>query len=55
MRLAPTALVVAAGLPVTLYPGIAVYDMTRTENGQPRSYEVRFDLDVDGVWRAGSF
>lgn len=41
--------------PVTTYPGIAVYEMTRTEDGKALSYDVRFYLDGDGVWRVSQF
>jgi len=47
--------VLTAIRPVTRYPGAAVYEMLRRENGQTMSYEVRFSIDRDGVWRIESF
>ncbi len=34
---------------------IAVYDASRTDDGIPMRFEVRFAIDVDGVWRLQSF
>ena len=33
----------------------AVYKASRTDDGIPMSFEVRFAMDVDGLWRVGSF
>jgi hypothetical protein len=33
----------------------AVYKASRTDDGIPMSFEVRFAMDVDGFWRVGSF
>jgi hypothetical protein len=33
----------------------AVYKASRTDDGIPMSFEVRFAMDVDGFWRIGSF
>ena len=33
----------------------AVYKASRTDDGLPMSFEVRFAMDVDGFWRVGSF
>jgi hypothetical protein len=41
---------------VDVYPGVAVYQMLRTDARHGRlSYEVRFQIDGDGVWRLRSF
>ncbi|MCI0372143.1 MAG: PKD domain-containing protein [candidate division NC10 bacterium] len=36
-------------------PGGATYEMLRTEAGITKSFEVRFQVDADGVWRLRSF
>jgi hypothetical protein len=33
----------------------AIYKASRTDDGIPMSFEVRFAMDVDGFWRVGSF
>ena len=33
----------------------AVYKASRTDDGIPMSFEVRFAMDVDGFWRVASF
>ena len=33
----------------------AVYKASRTDDGIPMSFEVRFSMDIDGFWRVGSF
>ena len=33
----------------------AIYRMTRTDNGGTRSFELRFWVDADGLWRLGMF
>jgi Bacterial Ig domain/Right handed beta helix region len=33
----------------------AVYKASRTDDGIPMSFEVRFAMDIDGLWRVGSF
>lgn len=35
--------------------GEAIYEMTRTEGGVARSFDVRIVIDGDGVWRVRSF
>ena len=41
--------------PVTMSPGTAIYRMLRTDPPHGRvSYEVRFQIDGDGVWRLSS-
>ncbi len=35
--------------------GSAIYEATRTDDGLPKSFEVRFALDSDGVWRIEGF
>ncbi len=43
-------------MPVSVYSGTAIYQMLRTTPPHgPVSYEVRFQIDGDGVWRLRSF
>jgi hypothetical protein len=33
----------------------AIFEMSRTDAGMLKSFEVRFDVDADGFWRVRSF
>lgn len=35
--------------------GLAIYEMLRSDGGVTSSFEIRFGIDVDGVWRITSF
>ena len=35
--------------------GSAIYEATRIDNGLPKSFELRFALDEDGIWRIEAF
>jgi hypothetical protein len=41
--------------PVTTRRAAAIYEMVRTQDGHDRSYEVRFAIDADLVWRIEAF
>jgi hypothetical protein len=41
--------------PVRVRNGSAIYEMRRTDDGLPKSFEIRFAIDADGVWRLESF
>ena len=40
---------------VEVRSGSAIYEMLRTDDGILRSFEVRFAVDTDGLWRLDSF
>ena len=33
----------------------AIYEMVRTDNGVVKSFEIRFRIDEDGIWRLWMF
>ena len=41
--------------PVKVRNASAVYEMRRTDDGLPKSFEVRFAIDGDGIWRVEAF
>jgi sugar lactone lactonase YvrE len=41
--------------PVRVRNASAVYEMRRTDDGLPKSFEIRFAIDGDGIWRLEAF
>ena len=41
--------------PVKVRNASAIYEMRRTDDGLPKSFEVRFAVDGDGIWRLEAF